>query len=460
MSPRWGLVGVLGALAAVGVWLGAVGIAFGNTLTPVCTVAGQTTNCDESGSWFQSEVSLTWQVDPTPTKAEDCGPKPFRANLYDDVTTVVSCSVWWGLNGTLPMQSISFPLNVEASTPTAGAFPSRPADSNGWYNHPLTVGFAGLFSFSGWGRGACSSSTTYAGPDTLNTTIAGSCTDIAGKTATASTPLHYDATPPLVTNATPLRPPNRNGWYNRPVSFSFGGSDATSGLAGCSAPTYAGPNNASASVSGTCTDKAGNAAGTSVPLHYDSSPPAVSIGAETGDGVVSLRWFTGGDVAPIQSVTIARSPGLDGSRSVLYRGHGHFLRDDRVSNGRRYTYTITAVDDAGNVTVRTIRATPGLHILSPALDARVSTPPLLSWTPKRHADYYNVQLYRGKRKILSIWPQSARLQLGRAWKFERHRYRLRPGGYRWYVWPGFGPRSAGHYGRLIGTGTFIFAPST
>lgn len=456
MTARLGLTGVVGVIAALGVWLGPVGVdaATANSLTVQCA-PGSNNECNQSGAWYTSPVTITWLATPVPARTDGCASK-----TYGDISTSASCQVWWGTDPLAPTQLIAFPLNVEASNPTAGAVASRAPDSNSWYNHPVSVGFQGTVSFSGWGPGACTPTSTYAGPDTGGTTVAGGCTDIAGKSASAGLVLHYDATRPTITAATPSRPPNRHGWYNRPVSFSFRGTDAISGLAGCSNPTYSGPNTASASVSGTCTDKAGNGAVLSVPLHYDTSPPTVAAGAETGDGVVSLRWFTSGDVAPIQSLKITRSPGLHGSRSVIYRGHGHFLRDDRVSNGRRYTYTITAIDDAGNVGVRTIRATPGLHILSPALGARVSTPPLLSWTSKRHADYYNVQLYRGKTKILSIWPQTARLQLDRTWKFEGHHYRLKPGGYRWYVWPGFGPRSAGDYGRLIGSGTFIIVPAT
>ena len=166
-------------------------------------------------------------------------------------------------------------------------------------------------------------------------------------------------------------------------------------------------------------------------------------------------------MAPIESLRIVRQPGLGGhKRSVVYRGHGHRLRDDRVTNGHHYVYTITAVDAADNVTVRTIHAVPNVHILSPAPGARVTVPPMLTWTARRHADYYNVQLYRGKTKILSIWPRTPRFQLQRTWRFAGHRYRLKPGGYRWYVWPGFGPRSATNYGRLIGSGKFVVVPTT
>jgi hypothetical protein len=81
---------------------------------------------------------------------------------------------------------------------------------------------------------------------------------------------------------------------------------------------------------------------------------------------------------------------------------------------------------------------------------------MLSWTPAPSATYYNVQLYRGDpRKVLSLWPTLAGLQLKSTWRFAGRRYRLKPGRYRWYVWPGFGKRKAGRYGRMIGSGAFV-----
>ena len=74
------------------------------------------------------------------------------------------------------------------------------------------------------------------------------------------------------------------------------------------------------------------------------------------------------------------------------------------------------------------------------------------------ASYYNVQLYRGA-KVLSTWPAHARLQLRPTWRFDHRRYRLKPGRYRWYVWPGFGRRGSARYGRLIGSGGFVVTRS-
>jgi hypothetical protein len=85
-------------------------------------------------------------------------------------------------------------------------------------------------------------------------------------------------------------------------------------------------------------------------------------------------------------------------------------------------------------------------------------PPLLRWHRADGAEYYNVQLFRGRKKILSAWPARPRFQLQKSWSFRGHRHRLTRGRYRWYVWPGFGPPAARHYGRLIRVGTFYFKP--
>jgi hypothetical protein len=86
----------------------------------------------------------------------------------------------------------------------------------------------------------------------------------------------------------------------------------------------------------------------------------------------------------------------------------------------------------------------------------VHAPPLLAWAKVAKASFYNVQLYYGSQKILSTWPNAAKLKLSRSWRFEGRRFRLRKGSYRWYVWPGFGPRSKARYGQLLGQSGFKF----
>jgi hypothetical protein len=209
-------------------------------------------------------------------------------------------------------------------------------------------------------------------------------------------------------------------------------------------------------VSGTCTDNAGKIVGaTSSVFSYDASPPALDVTANPADGIVVLHWAVA-DIAPLASVRIERAPGRDGkAASLVYRSVGWRYRDVRVKNRLRYRYTLVATDQAGNATTQVVVVTPGPHLLAPDQDALLTAPPALQWTPVRGASYYNVQLYRGGKKILSVWPTHPVLQLEGVWRFRGRRYQLRPGRYRWYVWPGFGARAAAHYGMPIGNLTFV-----
>jgi hypothetical protein len=294
----------------------------------------------------------------------------------------------------------------------------------------------------------------YSGGDGRGITLSEVCTDNAGKQASASSPaFNYDANPPTITGWTASRQPDFNGWYNHAVTFMFTGSDPVSGIDSCSKVTYTGPTSSNAMVVGGCEDNAGNIATLDVPIHYDATPPSVHASATTGDQIVRLNWQTSADLS---SLTISRSPGVHGSSdSVVDRGGDGIFNDTRVTNGVRYTYTIRVRDQAGNVTVRRLKATPGVRLILPVNGARMTSPPLLIWTAVRHATYYNVQVYRAGRKVLSTWPGRATLALGQSWMFGGHRIHLRPGRYRWYVWPGYGSRRSARYGNLIGAGTFV-----
>jgi hypothetical protein len=353
----------------------------------------------------------------------------------------------------------------DATPPSASASPTRGPDSNGWYNRALTVKFAGGDALSG--LAGCSADRTYAGPDSGIASISGNCTDGAGNSTGASFGFQYDATPPVV-EAKPDRKPNNKGWYNRKVKVEFVGSDATSGVKSCAPDvTYGGPDVDNGAVAGTCTDHASNtSAQAAYPFRYDSTPPALwkfRAGKVHGGGVI-LRWRAGREATEF---VLERKPGLDGSRSsTLHSGPELKFVDRRVTGDVRYLYKVTAYDEAGNPTVKALhfrpegKATPTRTVQRPALTtpldgARVSAPPLLDWSPVPRATYYNVQLFRNGKKVLTAWPKSTSFRLARTWKFEGRTQTLSPGRYRWYVWPGFGARSDADYGKPVGTRTFV-----
>jgi len=100
--------------------------------------------------------------------------------------------------------------------------------------------------------------------------------DAAGNSSAASFTVRFDATPPAV-SAGLSRAPDANGWYNGPVSLATSGSDGTSGIAACTAPSYSGPDTAGVTLSGSCRDNAGNVSGgVGASLRYDATAPSVT----------------------------------------------------------------------------------------------------------------------------------------------------------------------------------------
>jgi hypothetical protein len=95
-------------------------------------------------------------------------------------------------------------------------------------------------------------------------------------------------------------------------------------------------------------------------------------------------------------------------------------------------------------------------LISPKNGARLKSAPLFIWRATRGARFYNLQVYRGGRKILSVWPFKARYKLGKSWKYSGRSYRLRPGAYTWVVWPAYGKLKTPRYGKALGQSTFRY----
>lgn len=73
--------------------------------------------------------------------------------------------------------------------------------------------------------------------------------------------------------------------------------------------------------------------------------------------------------------------------------------------------------------------------------------PVLRWKGARGATYYNVQIFRGQRRVLNAWSADSALRVPEGV--------LRQGrSYVWVVWPAAGRRSAARYAAALGRSTF------
>jgi hypothetical protein len=431
-----------------------------NSVWATCTAGGAP--ADNCAAWYRASVRLEWHWSPADDSVISTSGCEIQTLSSDSPAsgTPRTCEVTWPPE----TDATTVRIRIDKTPPTVtDAAPARGPDQGGWYNHPVEFVFNGSDATSG--LQGCSS-VTYGGPDSASATVTGICRDVAGNVASRDVPLRYDAMPPAVADITPSRPPDRDGWYTAPVDFGFRGSDDTSGIDGCSAGSYRGPDGASVSVTGTCTDRAGNAASRSFGINYDATPPALdAVAAIAGNRSAVLSWQRSLDTT---SLVIVRAP-VGARGQFLPPGLESGFRDTGLRNGVEYRYDFTAADAAGNAAHAAVTVVPSAHPrLRPRLGASVSSPPLLRWTRVTKATYYNVQLYRddtgagagaaqpppGSVKILSQWPTKPQFHLRRSWKFGGQRRRLSPGLYRWYVWAGYGARSKQRYGGQIVNSTF------
>jgi len=425
--------------------------------TPPTVSGGSPSRGPDANGWYNHPVDINFTGTDATSGIASCSSTTYSGPDSTSASFSGSCTD----NAGNQSSSTSFgPIKYDATPPSVSVSLSRGPDSGNWYNHPVDFSASGSDNLSG--IASCTSGT-------IPGSTSASCTDNAGNTASAGVGVQYDASGPSIDSITFDRPPDSDGWYNHPVQIVFHGSDGGSGLAGCSAVTYAGPDTSSTTVNGTCRDNAGNSTGgTSPAFKYDSTPPTLTnVGTDWDDGTATLSWTASADTKQIQ---IDRAPGTNGAASTtVYTGTASSFEDTGLQNKVKYTYTITGFDDAGNKAVDTVSIIPGAKLYSPARGSNVVSPPLLAWRPFTGASYYNVQLYVGVgnafrrvasldisgRKVLSAWPVKPHYRLQKAWKWNKKKRALAPGHYRWYVYPGIGKRSANKYGALIGSSDFF-----
>lgn len=209
-----------------------------------------------------------------------------------------------------------------------------PDDCSGWFRSDVTISWSHASSLTG----SCPSTTVNS--DTTGTTV--TCVLQAGSsTVTTSVTISRDATPPAVTSAGAARPPDVNGWYNHPVAINFGGEDGTSGVSSCVFTNYTGPDSATATIKGSCTDNAGNTGGgMDFTFKYDGTPPKVT-GATPTRKPDANGWFN----HPVDFHFTGEDPvsGVAGCSSASYKG----------PDSKAATVTGTCQDNAGNTSAPT-----------------------------------------------------------------------------------------------------------
>jgi hypothetical protein len=261
------------------------------------------------------------------------------------------------------------------------------------------------------------------------------------------------------------------------ANFAFSSSEAgstfacgldTGGMTSCDSPkTFAGLGDGSHTFRVQAVDAAGNADASPATYSWqiagvgpdttDTKPPGnvKRLRRNVGYGSLRLSWSRPSDSDFDHVEVFVSTSAKSLPRTPVYKGTAGRYTNRRFKNGLYYRYAVLSYDHAGNASRGAAAVVPPSILLrSPREGRLVHAPPLLVWAKVAKASFYNVQLYYGSQKILSTWPNAAKLKLSRSWRYEDRRFRLRKGSYRWYVWPGFGPRSKARYGQLLGQSGF------
>lgn len=247
--------------------------------------------------WYTSNVTVSWTVtDPESdvTSTSGCG----TSTVSSDTTgTTFTCSAT--SEGGTASESVT--VKRDATAPTGIVVsPDRAPNANGWYNAAVTATWSGSDATSGI---ASCTQTVYAGADTATGSLAGSCTDLAGNTASGPAfTFKYDATAPQVTITSP--PDGADYFTDQGVAASYACTDNLSGVDTCSGPVASGANiDTSAFGAHTftvaATDQAGNSASASNSYSVTYSlgsgflapldpPPAATV-AKAGQ-VIPIKW--------------------------------------------------------------------------------------------------------------------------------------------------------------------------
>jgi hypothetical protein len=234
-------------------------------------------------------------------------------------------------------------IKIDKTAPTITGSRAPLANAFGWNNTDVVVSFscaeAGSVQ-SGIDSNTVAGATVSAEGQNQSVSNSGSCTDKAGNAADLATVsgINIDKTNPTITGSrTPTA--NSNGWNNTDVIVSFTCTDDLSKVDSASPNTTISAEGAGQSVTGTCSDKAGNlASGVVSDINIDKTAPTIAITAPANGGA----YISSAAVASNYSCADALS-GI-GSCSGPVPSGSNF----DTSTVGAHVFTVSASDLAGN----------------------------------------------------------------------------------------------------------------
>jgi hypothetical protein len=179
--------------------------------------------------WNKTDVTVSFNVtDALSGVAEQSPAEPILVTAEGAGQEIVGSATDAANN----QASAAAVVSLDRTSPEMAGVPDRGPDSNGWYNHALTVHWHCTDELSG--VQSVSVPANYGGPDTVAASVSGSCFDSAENHSPATMSFQFDSTAPVVVIATPAD--GAAYLLNAAIAADFACSDALSGVASCDGP--------------------------------------------------------------------------------------------------------------------------------------------------------------------------------------------------------------------------------
>ncbi|HUR69999.1 MAG TPA: HYR domain-containing protein [Candidatus Thermoplasmatota archaeon] len=204
-------------------------------------------------------------------------------------------------------------ISIDKTPPALNGARTPAANADGWVNGNVAVSWTCSDALSGLSSVPTNVTVTTEG---ANQARNATCNDRAGNVASATVAgISIDKTAPSLAG-TKSPAANAAGWNNADVTVSWTCTDALSGVKTSPADATVSSEGAGQSRTGTCTDKAGNAASnTQSNIHVDKTPPTTTPSAS---GTLGQNGWHVSSV----TLTLARSDSLSGVASSSYALNG------------------------------------------------------------------------------------------------------------------------------------------
>ena len=315
------------------------------------------------------------------TPADATGAWSLTTTLAQGVHTITATAT--DVAGHVSDPSLPLTVTIDTTGPTIMVTRTPGPNPLGWNNTDVTVRFDCADALSGL-AGSPPDPTTVS-TEGANQAVTGTCQDVAGNSAEFTTEINIDKTPPTI-SASASPPPNGNGWNNTDVTVSFAGSDGLSGVDTVTDPVTVTAEGAGLVVTGIATDQAGNSASTSLTINIDKTAPLIATDKPVlliadlsahnctlwppNHKLVEVARLKANDalsgLSPeslsVNGTSNEPDDGLgdgDSAPDIVINGDSVQLRAERsgTGNGRVYTITASATDQAGNSAMTTVTCT-------------------------------------------------------------------------------------------------------